>query len=468
MFFINFISSAIIARILTPDQIGLFSIAAIFVGFAHILRDFGITQYVIREPDLNEEKLRLSHGLTLLMGWGVALSLLLLSVPLAELYDNGELTNIVLVLALNFLVVPFGSVLTAWLRRNFQFGYMYFVRLTDKIVSVGTAIGLALAGFGAISLAWAAPAGTVAGILILHLRRPEGFPVLPRFRGVSGIARFSGFTTGSSILTELSRGSPELFLGKAAGMEAAGLFTRAEGIREIFQRLVTSAVHPVAGPLFGKEMRDYGERGTLPLFLRATELMIGIGWPFFTVAAVLMDALVPVIYGAQWIPSIPIAQVLCIAGMVQLVTSLIPQLLVTNNYTRELFKSQAVSNGIGLLLIGIASIFGLLFVAFAVIGMQLIRAFTLNRVLTEKLGLSLLDTRTGLVRGAVVTVATAGPLVLFQGFGLLPEPDLLYLACGILLAAVAWLLSVALTNHPLWAEIRVYLVPYITSPNRNL
>ena len=57
---LKFVVSVLLARILSPSEIGVFSMTVVFVNFAHVFRDFGVNQYIQRENDLTPEKLQLS------------------------------------------------------------------------------------------------------------------------------------------------------------------------------------------------------------------------------------------------------------------------------------------------------------------------------------------------------------------------------------------------------------------------
>ena len=72
--FFQFISSIIIARILTPADLGVFSIAVLLSGLAGTVRDFGVTQYLIQEKELTNDKVRAAMALSLAVGWSLALS----------------------------------------------------------------------------------------------------------------------------------------------------------------------------------------------------------------------------------------------------------------------------------------------------------------------------------------------------------------------------------------------------------
>ena len=70
--FFQFVSSVIIARILTPAEIGIFSIAVLMSGLAGTVRDFGVTQYLIQEKELTQEKIRAAMALSIVVGWCLA------------------------------------------------------------------------------------------------------------------------------------------------------------------------------------------------------------------------------------------------------------------------------------------------------------------------------------------------------------------------------------------------------------
>jgi O-antigen/teichoic acid export membrane protein len=55
---ITFIATLILARLLSPAQIGIFSLCAAFVAIASVVRDFGVSEYLIQERNLDTQKIR--------------------------------------------------------------------------------------------------------------------------------------------------------------------------------------------------------------------------------------------------------------------------------------------------------------------------------------------------------------------------------------------------------------------------
>ncbi len=63
-FALQFATAVIVARLLTPSEIGVYSIAVITLSAAHVIRDFGVVAYLVKEAELSVEKIRAASGLS--------------------------------------------------------------------------------------------------------------------------------------------------------------------------------------------------------------------------------------------------------------------------------------------------------------------------------------------------------------------------------------------------------------------
>src|SRR5579862_5267561 len=104
------ISTLILSRLLTPVDIGIYSVAAGAVGLAHMLRDFGVATYLFQEKDLTQERMRAALGVTMVFSWSVAAVMAALSSPIGTFYNAPGVAEVILVLAANFVLLPFGSI----------------------------------------------------------------------------------------------------------------------------------------------------------------------------------------------------------------------------------------------------------------------------------------------------------------------------------------------------------------------
>ena len=140
---VSFGSTIVLARLLTPEEIGVFSVAAVLVGMAHMLRDFGVSQYVVQERELTREKLKSALGAAILFAWAIAILLLIMAQFVSAFYNDERVETVMLVLSISFLLLPFGSVTLAMLRREFRFVPIYRVQTASAIANAASGIGLA-------------------------------------------------------------------------------------------------------------------------------------------------------------------------------------------------------------------------------------------------------------------------------------------------------------------------------------
>jgi hypothetical protein len=78
---LQLISTFVISRLLSPGEIGIFSVAAALIALASTFRDFGVAEYLIQAPKADDRRLRAALAANLAVSWSVAALLLVVSVP---------------------------------------------------------------------------------------------------------------------------------------------------------------------------------------------------------------------------------------------------------------------------------------------------------------------------------------------------------------------------------------------------
>ena len=75
---IQFVVTVVLARLLNPDEVGIYSVTAVMVSIAHLFRDFGVASYLQQEKDLTREKVGAAFGVLLTSSWVIAALVFLL------------------------------------------------------------------------------------------------------------------------------------------------------------------------------------------------------------------------------------------------------------------------------------------------------------------------------------------------------------------------------------------------------
>lgn len=452
--FFQFVSSIIIARILTPADIGIFSIAVLLSALAGTVRDFGVTQYLIQEKDLTADKIRAAMALSIVVGWCLAALLFLLSGPVARFYREPAVSSVVVVLACTFVLVPFGSVVLAMLRRHLDYWAIFKVRVGSTLVSATAAVVLAMQGFGYMSLAWSALGGVVATVLLCGFHRPPGLPRMPSFARIPQVISFSGPVVATGVIGELSRAIPELAVGKAQSMEAVGLLGRALGLRAILDKVLMSALWSVALPYFSKLKREEGDLRAS--YSRVQAYVTGIAWPVMLFLGAAASPIIGVLYGPQWGASVPLVRVVCIAGALGSTLPFFSAVLLSRGRPDATLKMQFVCVPFRLVCVIAAAPFGLLAVCTAMVvssAFDLVVSYGFLRKVTELNWRDLLDGSRRSI--AVMVVSGIGPVWI----GFMAEPmalsQILALLIASLTAGLGWIVGVYLFKHPVRNEIAV-------------
>src|SRR5512133_2039604 len=164
---VGFIVSLVLARLLSPGEIGVYSMTIVFVNMAHIFRDFGIGTYLQQERELTPEKIRAATGVVFTSSWLIALGLYLASPWIGQWFAEPKMVPVMKVLAIGFLFIPFGTVTTSLLAREFEAGKQAIVNVISTAIFAVTCLSLAFLGFGTMSMAWANLANIIASGCIL-------------------------------------------------------------------------------------------------------------------------------------------------------------------------------------------------------------------------------------------------------------------------------------------------------------
>lgn len=445
-------STAIVARLLTPTEIGIFAVAAVFAALATTFRDFGVNEYLIQKEDVTPGDVRACFSLNLAVSWLIGGALFVASPWVAAFYEEPGVGAVMRVQAFNFLLIPFGAVTLAWYRREMNFRPVLAAGIAANVTSFVLAVGLAYAGFGYMSLAWAGFGGVAVTVLVALLHRPAWFPRLPGWRGVPEVFHFGKFASGVFVAGQLGKGAPEMIIGKAAGMADVGMYSRAAALVEIFNRLVVRAVSPVCLPYLSQGVRRDGS--VVPSLMQTTTLLTGVGWPFLVFLALAAFPAIRIMYGPQWEAAVPIARILCLVAALELLHRFSTQALFSLGLARQANSMQFIVQGLRVLGLLAVVPFGLVGAA-AGLGVAVVCGVCVAQwVLARHAGLRVRD----VARAALPSVYLTGLSVLpFLAWTLLQPPAednfiLLGLGGGALTVA-AWLLAARQLRHPVWPEV---------------
>src|SRR4030088_2100551 len=118
IFFFQFVSLAILARLLPPADFGVFAMATPFVWILMTVGDLGLASALLQQRDLNEGEASAVFLVNLLAGFAFGGLFLLSSPLLGSLYGDPRVTQVAAALSFMFVFSGFTAERHAVLRRS--------------------------------------------------------------------------------------------------------------------------------------------------------------------------------------------------------------------------------------------------------------------------------------------------------------------------------------------------------------
>lgn len=446
-FVMQFATSVIISRFfLSPAEVGLFSIGLAVALLVAILQDFGLSRYISGLASLDRDEVARCASVALILSLAIGGIVAALAWPMAAFYAQPDLAPILLIIASSYLFLPLAVVPMALMARGMAFRGIFAVNVGGAFAQSAVALALAAAGSSSFALAWATVAAGVArGLIAQGFRPAPPFPL--RFDGMKPVLSFGSLTSVIYLTGALGTRTPDLIIGKALGMFAVGLYSRAAALSDQFRMLISGAIGSVFFPAFAR-IRDRGEP-LGPPYLRVCAGYSAVVWPGMAGLALASEPLVRILYGEAWAGTAPLLAMIAITEIMLISLPLVSDLPILLGRMRTLLALNIVDTALSVGLLAIGCLWGVEGAAasrliYGVLWLCLYARFFHRLVKFDVRALMGIYTKS-----AIASVAAIAPLGLAYAVWLPPSAiGFGALALMTMLGGVAWLAAMAALRHP--------------------
>lgn len=447
----NFLLSIYIARLLDPAEIGIFSMAAVLVAFAHVFRDFGVVSFIRSQKNLSTQSLRAAMGVMVCASWSFALVVFLAAPFAAAYYKHPGVADVMRVLAIGFLFIPIGSIPQAVLSRELNVRVPAIVTALSVLAYASSCITLANLGYSYMSFAWANLINIVVTAATYSFLQPKDLPRLPSLRGWREVAHFGGGTMLTNSIRSADAALPDLVIGRLSGAHFVGLFSRANSTVNMMNYVAGPSINFATLPYLA-QIHHSGADVSREV-KRIVAYLTGVMWPALAVLACVPHDVILLLYGPAWLESAPVIPALCIMAASQMSFSVLQPAFTAMG--RPYLAASPFLIGMLAKIVFAVMLFDGTLRSFAI-------AFVLGEMLSVPASLVLARMAMGITplhwlaatwRSAVVVGAMLAGLQLFAPLmDAVEHPALRLLLVGIY-ALVVWPLLLLLLRHPLTDEL---------------
>ncbi len=313
-FVLNLGSMVVLARLLLPEDFGLFAMVAYITNFLLLFNDLGLSMATIQRREITHRQVSALFWINLV----VTLLLFAINAALAPaivaFYSEPRLFWVAIGLGAPILLGGLTLQHQALLKRRMQFGTLTLIELASHVAAAVVGIGTAFAGQGYWSLLWMRVGGAAVHTLLVYTICPWR-PGLHFWDPEAGaMVRFGGNLTGFNLLNYFARNADYVLIGRVHGTATLGFYEKA-------YQLLLQPLTQLAGPMGNVAVPALSRLQNDPeryrrYYRRAIQGLVLAGMPLVAFCFASAENLIPLALGPGWDPAVRLFQLLSPAAFI--------------------------------------------------------------------------------------------------------------------------------------------------------
>ncbi|MGE0486802.1 MAG: lipopolysaccharide biosynthesis protein [Gammaproteobacteria bacterium] len=314
---LGIVSTAILARLLTPADFGIMAIAMSFIALMGLFSQFGFDAVLIQKQNASDADYNtawtLNLGFAVFAGAGLAVC----ASFIAGLYEDPRLEPVLYWMSLLFVLTGGQNIGVVNFRKNLEWRREFIFATVPRFIGFAVTVPLALV----LGNYWALVFGTLGLRLATNVMSYTMQPFRPRpsLASFSELFHFSKWLVIRNSLIFVNLRAPELIVGKLISAPAAGFISLAKELPNTGVVETVGTINRATYPGYAKISHDLPRLRALyakvlaSVSLYVLPASIGLAW--------LADPVVPLFLGDQWLPCIPLVQIMSLAGALMAMNS---------------------------------------------------------------------------------------------------------------------------------------------------
>lgn len=312
---LNFIITAILARLLTPNAFGVMGMIQTAIALINMMNQFGLSPAIIQGENLNQKKLSSLFWFNIFVGVTMTSIVFFSADLIAMFFNESSLAPLLRLISIVFIVVSFSFIQQSLLRKEMKFKELFNINIISTISYGVITIILALNNFGVKSLVL----GYISKNIITTILIILFYRWLPSFKcdlkEIRDLLNFGGYVFGSSILNYFNRNLDYLLIGRFLGAEALGYYTLAYKMMLIPVRKIGGVISNTFLPAFSQIKHD--KKLIKKYYLNVLQITSLLTFPMMGGLFIVAPEFIMSVYGEDWVPVIILIQILSLTGALQ-------------------------------------------------------------------------------------------------------------------------------------------------------
>jgi len=433
---ISLLSMVVMARLLTPDNFGVYVIALLVISLPEVIAVSTLGDALIQRKDLRPGYMNSVFLQSMVLSIAFWALLILLAAPIERLFETPSIVPILIVAGAFLPIGALSAVPAALLQRDLRYKEI-------SAIDVFCNIAAALVGI-LLAILWKNEWALVGMEAFRRIARTAAFMYFARWTpgansswlDFSELFHFNFANGLSKVLQTFDSMLPKTVIGMTLGPYAVGQFNLAERLQMQAHSALVAPFAAVAMPV-ASALQD-----NRPELHRAIEGSIRVSaqlvYPIYAGAFIIAPLAIPVIFGPQWAAAIPVFQILMVIGIRAPMTAMGLSALRGVGRPDSVAWITFVSLVAMAIFLAIAYPYGLTAIALAILGKQVIVFVHSTWLIKRIIGLSFMRQ---IMAGRLAFLAASFMLVvvaLFMLFVPSKGHEVLFLIAAVVLGAAAY------------------------------
>jgi lipopolysaccharide exporter len=333
----------ILARLLSPDDFGLFGLALLTLSLVDNFSVTGISNALIQKKESIQDYLDTAWTIQLLRALLLFAILFLCAQSVALFFERPEVAVIIRAISFVALFIGIENIGTIYFQKEIRFEKIFLLRLCSISASLTISIIAALI----LKNVWALVYGSLAGSLIKLLLSYIVHPYRPRlkfdFDKSKELFRFGKWFFGSSILVFLITEGDDAVVGKMLGATALGFYQMAYLISNSPATEISNFVASLTFPVYSKLQDNFDK--LKEAYMRVFQMVTLFVFPIAGLIFIMAPDFTHLFLGEKWMPMVHALQILTIWGVVRSVEATTIQVFYATgrpDYSTKILLSEAL------------------------------------------------------------------------------------------------------------------------------
>jgi len=290
----------VLARKLEAHELGILAIINAILAVAMVLQDMGMSSYIVHRQNITRKEQSTIYWVNVLLSLLTGLLLIAIAWPIAYFYHLPQLTGLIMLTSLNFLILGSLSQYQAHFIKAKKMVLLAKIEMVTKFLAFALTVALLyLTPLNVSAVILGLFANAAMRILCMIWFGEKSWRPTFEFDKATFFSsmKYGVYQLGSQTINQLRTQADSLIVGKVMGAEMLGIYSLAKELVLQPLKLVTPVINRLALPRFAEKQHEPAQlqklflKGTLAIMLFSSLIYLAIG--------ILSPVIVRVLYGAS-------------------------------------------------------------------------------------------------------------------------------------------------------------------------